>query len=425
MTDTITARLDDPGAARDAGRQKMQWAREHMPILAALREEFRANQPFAGERIGMAMHVEAKTAVLAELLAEGGAEVAITGCNPLSTHDDVSAALDAHENVVSYAERGVDDDAYYAAIEAVIDHEPTITVDDGMDLIAAVHEDYPELIDTIVGGCEETTTGVHRLRSMDADGALDYPVFAVNDTPMKRLFDNVHGTGESALASIAMTTNLSYAGKTVVVGGYGDCGKGLAKKAAGQNARVIVTEVEPRRALEAHMEGYDVMPMQEAAAEGDVFVTTTGNRDVITREDFEVMEDGVLLANAGHFDVEIDLDALSELAVDTVEVRDGVRAYEMPDGRQLNVLAEGRLVNLATPVALGHPVEVMDQSFGVQAVCVRELVESGDEYDPGVHDVPDDLDREVAEIKLAAEGVEYDDLTDEQAEYMDSWQHGT
>lgn len=403
----------------------MDWAREHMPILASLREEFTESQPFAGEVIGMAMHVEAKTAVLAELLAEGGAEVAITGCNPLSTHDDVSAALDAHETVTSYAERGVDDDAYYAAMEAVIEHEPTITVDDGMDLIAAIHEDYPELIDTIVGGCEETTTGVHRLRAMDDDGALEYPVFAVNDTPMKRLFDNVHGTGESVLASIAMTTNLSYAGKTVVVGGYGDCGRGVAKKAAGQNARVIVTEVDARRALEAHMEGYEVMPMHEAAKEGEVFVTTTGNRDVITAEDFEVMQDGVLLANAGHFDVEIDLVALEEMAAEVTEPRDGIEAYVMPDGRELNVLAEGRLVNLATPVALGHPVEVMDQSFGVQAVCVRELVESGDAYEAGVHEVPDDLDREVAEIKLDAEGVAFDDLSEAQAEYMGSWQHGT
>ncbi len=419
----------------------MDWAREHMPILASLREEFAESQPFAGEVIGMAMHVEAKTAVLAELLADGGAEVAITGCNPLSTHDDVSAALDAHENVTSYAERGVDDDAYYAAMEAVIEHEPSITVDDGMDLIAAIHEDYPELIDTIVGGCEETTTGVHRLRAMDEDGALEYPVFAVNDTPMKRLFDNVHGTGESALASIAMTTNLSYAGKTVVVGGYGDCGRGVAKKASGQNARVIVTEVDARRALEAHMEGYEVMPMQEAATEGDVFITTTGNRDVITREDFQNMQDGVLLANAGHFDVEIDLVALEEMAAEVTQPRDGIEAYVMPDGRELNVLAEGRLVNLATPVALGHPVEVMDQSFGVQAVCVRELVESAErssaeessgdepreseEYAPGVHDVPDDLDREVAEIKLAAEGVAFDDLSEAQAEYMGSWQHGT
>ncbi|MFB6224474.1 MAG: adenosylhomocysteinase [Haloarcula sp.] len=425
MTTPISEQLDDLDAARDSGRKKMDWAVQHMPICGALRDQFEADQPFAGERIGMAMHVEAKTAVLAELLAIGGAEVAITGCNPLSTHDDVSAALDAVDGVTSYAERGVDDEEYYEAIEAVIDHEPTITVDDGMDLVAAIHEDHPELIDTIVGGAEETTTGVHRLRAMDEDGELDYPVFAVNDTPMKRLFDNVHGTGESSLASIAMTTNLSWAGKTVVVAGYGYCGKGVAKKAAGQNAEVIVTEVEPRRALEAHMEGYDVKPMADAAAEGDVFITTTGNRDVIVEEHFEAMQDGVLLANAGHFDVEIDLDALSDLAADTYESRDGVQTYEMADGRRLNVLAEGRLVNLATPVALGHPVEVMDQSFGIQAVCVRELVANGDDYEAGVHAVPDRLDKEVAEIKLEAEGVDFDSLTDAQAEYMDSWQHGT
>jgi adenosylhomocysteinase len=403
----------------------MDWARQHMPILAALRESFERDRPLEGERVGMAMHVEAKTAVLAELLAAGGAEVAITGCNPLSTHDDVSAALDAVEGVTSYAERGVDDDAYYDAMHAVVGHEPTITVDDGGDLVFLLHEEYPELIETVVGGCEETTTGVHRLRAMAEDGALEYPMFAVNDTPMKRLFDNVHGTGESALASIAMTTNLSWAGKTVVVAGFGHCGKGVARKASGQNADVVVTEVEPRRALEAHMEGYDVLPMAEAASEGDVFVTTTGNRDVIVGEHFDAMQDGVVLANAGHFDVEIDLDALEGKAVDSYEAREGVTAYEMPDGRRLNVLAEGRLVNLATPVALGHPVEVMDQSFGIQAVAVRELVERGETYDAGVHDVPDDLDREVAEIKLEAEGVAYDSLTDDQREYMDSWQHGT
>ncbi|WP_267641608.1 adenosylhomocysteinase [Haloarchaeobius amylolyticus] len=422
---TITEQLDDPEPTQEEGRRKMDWARQHMPILNALREEYEAEQPFAGQRIGMAMHVEAKTANLVELLADGGAEVAITGCNPLSTHDDVSAALDTHENITSYAKRGVDDDEYYEAIKAVIDIDPTITVDDGMDMVAAIHEDYPELIDTIVGGCEETTTGVHRLRAMDDDGALKYPVFAVNDTPMKTLFDNVHGTGESSLATIAMTTNLSWAGKDVVVAGYGYCGKGVAKKAAGQNANVIVTEVEPRRALEAHMEGYEVKPMEEAAEVGDVFITTTGNRDVITAEHFERMQDGVLLANAGHFDIEINLDQLDDMAVDRYEARDGVEAYEMADGRRLNVLAEGRLVNLAAPLALGHPVEVMDQSFGVQAVCVRELVENGEEYEAGVHDVPDELDKEVAEIKLAAEGVEFDALTDEQREYMGSWEHGT
>ena len=423
MTAPISERLDDPDAARAEGRRKIDWVRQHMPILSSVRERFEAEQPLAGERIGMAMHVEAKTAALVEVLAAGGAEVAITGCNPLSTHDDVSAALDAVEGVTSYAERGVDDEAYYAAIEAVIGHEPTITVDDGGDMVFAIHEDYPELLETVVGGCEETTTGVHRLRAMDADGALEYPMFAVNDTPTKRLFDNVHGTGESALAAIAMTTNLSWAGKTVVVAGYGYCGKGVAKKASGQNADVVVTEVDPRRALEAHMEGYDVMPMAEAAAEGDVFVTTTGNRDVIVEEHFEVMEDGAVLANAGHFDVEIDVEGLADMAVDSYEARDGVQAYELADGRRLHVLAEGRLVNLAAPVALGHPVEVMDQSFGVQALCVEELLEG--EYEPGVHDVPDAVDREVADIKLDAEGVGYDSLSDAQREYMDSWQHGT
>ncbi|WEL20191.1 adenosylhomocysteinase [Halorhabdus sp. BNX81] len=425
MSQPISERVDDPAAMEESGRRKIDWAREHMPIMAALREEFEREQPLSGETIGMAMHVEATTAVLTEALAAGGAEVAITGCNPLSTHDDVSVALDAHDAITSYAERGVEDDAYYGAIDAVLSHEPTITIDDGADLVFRVHEEYPELIDSIVGGCEETTTGVHRLRSMDDDDALEYPMFAVNDTPMKRLFDNVHGTGEASLVSIELTTNLSIAGKTVVVGGFGQCGKGVAMKARGMNADVVVTEVEPRAALEAHMEGFRVMPMVEAASEGDLFVTTTGNRDVITREDFEEMKDGAVLANAGHFDVEIDLETLEDMAEEVFEARDGVRAYELSDGRQVNVLAEGRLVNLASPVAEGHPVEVMDQSFAIQAVSAREMVENGEEYGAGVHNVPDELDKEVAEIKLDAEGVEIDELTPEQREYMDSWQHGT
>ena len=403
----------------------MAWARQHMPIMRSIGEAFAAQTPLAGETVAMAMHVEAKTAVLTEVLAEAGAEVAITGCNPLSTHDDVSAALDAVEGITSYAKHDVNDDDYYAAIEATIGHEPTITVDDGGDLVMAIHEEYPELIDSIVGGCEETTTGVHRLRSMDDDGALNYPMFAVNDTPMKRLFDNVHGTGEATLSNIAMTTNLSFASKTVVVAGYGYCGRGVAKKAEGQNAHVVVTEVEPRRALEAHMEGYEVCTMAEAAEKGDVFVTTTGNRDVITAEHFERMSDGVVLANAGHFNVEIDLDGLDDLAETRQEVREGVEEFRMPNGRRINVLADGRLVNLASPVAMGHPVEVMDQSFGVQAVCVREMVENSGEYGPGVHEVPDALDREVAKIKLDAEGVDIDELSDDQREYMESWQHGT
>jgi adenosylhomocysteinase len=423
--DPISDRLEDVESAVASGRAKIDWAFEHMPILQSLRREFEAEQPFEGYTIGMALHVEAKTAALVETLAAAGAEVAITGCNPLSTHDDVSVALDAHENITSYAEHGVDDDAYYEAIESVIAHEPSVTVDDGGDLVFRIHEEHPELIDSILGGTEETTTGVHRLRAMDADEALEYPVIAVNDTPMKRLFDNVHGTGEASLSSIAMTTNLSWAGKTVVVGGFGHCGRGVAKKAAGQNAKVVVTEIDPRRALEAHMEGYEVMPMDEAAAEGDVFITTTGNRDVITREHFEAMQDGAVLANAGHFDVEINLEDLEDLSVSQREAREGIQEYELPDGRRINVLAEGRLVNLATPISLGHPVEVMDQSFAVQAVSVRELVEEQEGYEPGVHEVPDDLDREVAEIKLAAEGIEIDQLSAEQQAYLESWQHGT
>ncbi|MFB6133506.1 MAG: adenosylhomocysteinase [Halanaeroarchaeum sp.] len=421
----ISDRLDDVETARADGRTKIDWAFEHMPILQSLREDYQAEQPFDGVTVGMALHVEAKTAALVETLAAGGAEVAITGCNPLSTHDDVSAALDANDAIASYAKHGAEDDEYYAAIEAVIAHDPDVTVDDGGDLVFRIHEEHPDRIDGIVGGTEETTTGVHRLRAMDEDDALEYPVVAVNDTPMKRLFDNVHGTGESALASIAMTTNLSWAGKTVVVAGYGHCGRGVAKKAAGQNAHVVVTEVDARRALEAHMEGYEVTTMAEAAEEGDVFVTTTGNRDVITREHFESMQDGAVLANAGHFDVEINLDDLADLATAERDARDGIREYELPDGRRINVLAEGRLVNLATPVSLGHPVEVMDQSFAVQAVSVRELLQNADDYDAGVHKVPDDLDREVAEIKLAAEGVEFDTLSEEQADYLQSWQHGT
>ncbi len=419
--ETITTRLDDP--EREAGERKLDWAREHMPILAALRERFETEQPLAGERVGMAMHVEAKTGVLVELLAAAGAEVTITGCNPLSTQDDVSAALDARPGISSYARHDVDDEEYYGALDAVARVEPTVTVDDGCDLVTLLHDEYPDLLDTVVGGCEETTTGVHRLRAMDDDGALRYPVFAVNDTPTKRLFDNVHGTGESVLANVAMTTNLTVAGKTVVVAGYGHCGRGVARKAEGWDAHVVVTEVDSRKALEAHMDGHEVLPMAEAAAEGDLFVTTTGNRDVIVDEHLDRMRDGAVLANAGHFDVEVDVDGLADRAVARREVRPGVEEFELSDGRRLHLLAEGRLVNLAGPLSMGHPVEVMDQSFGVQALCVRELVEGA--YGAGVHDVPDAVDREVARVKLDAEGVEHDELTDAQAAYLDSWRHGT
>jgi adenosylhomocysteinase len=394
-----------------------------MPIVATLRERFEAEQPLDGERVGMAMHVEAKTGVLVELLAAGGAEVAITGCNPLSTQDDVSAALDARPTITSYARNDVADDEYYGALDAVARAEPTVTVDDGCDLVTLMHDEYSDLLSTVVGGCEETTTGVHRLRAMDDDDALRYPVFAVNDTPTKRLFDNVHGTGESVLSNVAMTTNLTVAGKTVVVAGYGHCGRGVARKAEGWDAHVVVTEVDSRKALEAYMDGHEVLPMAEAAAEGDLFVTTTGNRDVIVDDHFDRMRDGAILANAGHFDVEVDVDELADRAVARREVRPGVEEFELADGRRLHLLAEGRLVNLAGPLSMGHPVEVMDQSFGVQALCVRELVEGA--YEAGVHDVPDAVDREVARVKLDAEGVAHDDLTATQRDYLDSWQHGT
>jgi adenosylhomocysteinase len=419
---SIRERVDEYESLVRSGRRKIEWARQHMPILDALRSTFRENRPLAGQRLGMAMHLETKTAVLVETLVAGGAEVAITGCDPLTTEDDVSAALDAQEGVTSYGRRDTGEERFHDALRAVLAFDPTLTIDDGCNLVALAHEERPDLVETVLGGCEETTTGVHRLHALADDGVLEYPVFAVNDTPMKTLFDNVHGTGESTMSHLAMMTNLSITGKTVVVGGYGYCGTGVAKKAAGMNADVIVTEVDERRGLEAHMEGYDVMPMAEAAKEGDVFVTTTGNRDVITREHFESMADGAVLANAGHFDVEIDLDALSDLAVDERRVREGVVEYETPDGRRLNVLASGRLVNLAGPDSMGHPIEVIDQSFGMQAICTRELVANGEEYAPGVHDVPDALDREVARIKLDAEGIEIDDLTGAQREYMDSWE---
>jgi len=420
----ITDRVDDPGSLREAGDRKLDWARQHMPVCDTLRAEFERDEPLAGERVGVAMHVEAKTGVLVELLAVGGAEVSITGCNPLSTQTDVSVALDAVPGVTSYAAHDVDDEEYYGALAAVAEFGPTVTVDDGCDLVTLLHDEYPDLLADVTGGCEETTTGVDRLRAMAADRALNYPVFAVNDTPTKRLFDNVHGTGESVLANVAMTTNLTIAGKTVVVAGYGHCGRGVASKAAGMDAHVVVTEVDPRRALEAHMDGHEVLPMVEAAGAGDLFVTTTGNRDVISRESFERMRDGAVLANAGHFDVEIDLDGLDDLAVGRREVRPGVEEYELPDGRRLHVLAAGRLVNLAGPLSMGHPAEVMDQSFGVQALCVRRLVEDPP-AEPGVHDVPDALDRRVATVKLDAEGVRHDDLTDAQRDYLDSWEHGT
>jgi adenosylhomocysteinase len=405
------------------GRKKMDWARQYMPVLGAIRERFEAQRPLEGVRIGMALHVEAKTAVLVETLAAGGAEVHITGCNPLSTQDDVAEALNDIAGVHCYAQRACAVDDYYAAIDKVLDAHPTVTIDDGMDLIHRLHTERRDLLEGIVGGCEETTTGIHRLRSMAADGKLEFPVIAVNDTPMKRFFDNVHGTGESALASIMITTNSLIGGKAFVVAGYGYCGRGLARMAHGLGARVIVTEVDPRRALEAHMDGYSVMPMENAAREGDIFVTTTGNTSILTGTHFPLMKDGAILSNAGHFNVEIDIPWLEEHA-SAHEQRDGIDTYVI-NGRHINVLAEGRLVNLATPKGMGHPIEVMDLSFALQALCTEYIHKNGADLTGGVYEVPEAIDTSVASIKLRSLGISIDTLTDEQCTYMNSWDIGT
>ncbi len=407
----------------DSGEKKMTWARQYMPVLSSIREDFVREQPFRGMRIGMALHVEAKTACLVETLAAGGAVVYITGCNPLSTQDDVAAALGRVPGVHCYAKRGATTEEYYAAIDKVLDAHPRVTIDDGMDLIHRLHTARTELLPDVIGGCEETTTGVHRLRAMAGECKLNFPVIAVNDTPMKRFFDNVHGTGESALSAIMLTTNMLIAGKAVVVAGYGFCGRGLARKLHGLGARVIVTEVDPRRALEAYMDGFMVMPMEKAAEIGEIFITTTGNTSVITSSHFPKMRNGVVLANAGHFNVEIDIQWLEKHAR-AVTRRDGIDSYRV-DKKDIHVLAEGRLVNLAIPKGMGHPIEVMDLSFALQALCARHIVVHGRSLQPGVYDVPMEIDDLVARKKLACLSVAIDELTPAQTEYMSGWNIGT
>jgi len=396
------------------GMQKIEWARQYMPVLEAIRERFSKEHPLRGTRIGMALHVEAKTANLVAALVSGGAEVFITGCNPLSTQDDVASALNSMDGVECYAKRGASVDEYYAAIDRVLDAEPDVTVDDGMDLIHRIHTKRTELIPKVIGGCEETTTGVHRLRAMARDQQLLFPVIAVNDTPMKRFFDNVHGTGESALTAIMATTNVLMAGKCVVVAGYGYCGRGLARKLHGLGARVIVTEIDPRRALEAHMDGFLVMPMDEAASLGDIFVTVTASIDVVTKQHFERMKDGAVICNAGHFNREIDLDTLESMAVQKTETRCSVTRYVLPDGKSLHVLANAALVNIAA--GDGHPIEIMDMSFSLQALGAEYLAKNRG-LPARVYIVPDDLDQEVASLKLASFGAAIDRETEAQRRY--------
>jgi adenosylhomocysteinase len=406
-----------------SGKLKIEWAAQYMPVLAAIRKQFVKEKPFAGMTIGMALHVEAKTANLVSTLAAGGAEVHITGCNPLSTQDDVADALNHIKNVHCYAKRACTVEEYYAAIDSVLDADPVITIDDGMDLIHYIHTKRRDLLKKVIGGCEETTTGIHRLRAMAADRKLEFPVIAVNDTPMKRFFDNVHGTGESALTSIMITTNTLIAGKYFVVAGYGYCGRGLAKKAHGLGAKVVVTEIDPRRALEAHMDGFMVMSMDEAAAIGDIFVTTTGNVAVIAAKHFRKLKNGAILANAGHFNVEIDIGWLHKNADKTVR-RDGIETF-MLKGKSVHVLAEGRLVNLATPKGMGHPIEVMDLSFALQALCALHIAKHGKKMKGGVYEVPQEIDIQVANLKLSSLGLSIDTLSQEQKKYSCSWDIGT
>jgi adenosylhomocysteinase len=407
----------------NSGKLKIEWAAQYMPVLAAIRKQFEKEKPFTGMTIGMALHVEAKTANLVSTLAAGGATVHITGCNPLSTQDDVAEALNDVKNVHCYAKRACTVDEYYAAIDKVLDAKPVITIDDGMDLIHYIHTKRRDLIKKVIGGCEETTTGIHRLRAMAAEGKLEFPVIAVNDTPMKRFFDNVHGTGESALSSIMITTNTLIAGKFFVVAGYGFCGRGLAKKAHGLGAKVVVTEIDPRRALEAHMDGFMVMSMDEAAAIGDIFVTTTGNVAVIGAKHFKKLKNGAILSNAGHFNVEIDIEWLHKNA-DKVIQHDGIETFVLGK-KTVHVLAEGRLVNLATPKGMGHPIEVMDLSFALQALCTCHIAKTGKKMKGGVYEVPNEIDVQVANLKLSSLGLSIDTLTKEQQKYSCSWDIGT
>ena len=407
----------------NSGKLKIDWAAQYMPVLAAIKKQFVKKKPFAGMTIGMALHVEAKTANLVSTLAAGGAHVHITGCNPLSTQDDVAEALNHVKGVHCYAKRACSVEEYYGAIERVLDASPAITIDDGMDLIHYIHTKRRDLLNNIIGGCEETTTGIHRLRAMAAEGKLEFPVIAVNDTPMKRFFDNVHGTGESALSSIMITTNALIAGKYVVVAGYGFCGRGLARKAHGLGAKVIITEVDPRRALEAHMDGFLVMPMDKAAETGDIFITTTGNTRVINARHFKTLKDGAILSNAGHFNVEIDMDYLVKNAQRVIQ-RDGIETFILK-GKSIHVLAEGRLVNLATPKGMGHPIEVMDLSFALQALCARYIAENGRNLDRGVYEVPPDIDEQVARLKLSSLGLAIDEMSEDQKAYLCSWDIGT
>ncbi|MCL6500062.1 MAG: adenosylhomocysteinase [Firmicutes bacterium] len=410
-------------ALAPSGVLRVEWADGQMPVLRRIRERFARERPLEGVRVAACLHVTTETANLVRTLVAGGAQVALCASNPLSTQDDVAAALVVEYGVPTFAVRGEDRDTYYRHIQQVLDTRPHLTLDDGADLVTTLHRERTDVLPGVRGGTEETTTGVVRLRAMARSGALRYPIVAVNDAKTKHWFDNRYGTGQSAVDGILRATNVLLAGRTVVVCGYGSCGRGVAARARGMGAHVLVTEVDPLAALEAVMDGFPVVPMAEAARRGEVFVTVTGNRDVIRREHFEVMRDGAVLANAGHFDVEIDVVGLRALSTRTRRVREHVEEFTLPDGRRLYLLAEGRLVNLAA--AEGHPAAVMDMSFANQALCVEWLVRSAGELAPQVYPVPEEIDRQVAALKLEAMGVRIDQLTPEQRRYLESWEEGT
>ncbi len=406
------------------GRLRIEWAEREMPVLRLIRERFEKEKPLQGVRLSACLHITTETANLARTLQAGGAEVVLTASNPLSTQDDVAAALVSYYEIPVYAIKGEDNETYYKHLHAALDHRPQLTMDDGADLVSTLHKERSDLIPNVIGGTEETTTGVIRLRAMAKDGVLRYPIVAVNDALTKHLFDNRYGTGQSTLDGVIRATNVLIAGKTVVVAGYGWCSRGIAMRAKGLGGNVIVTEVRPMRALEAVMDGYRVMPMHEAAPQGDIFVTSTGDINVIDRRHFEVMKDNAIVANSGHFNLEINIPALEEMAVAPPRrVRPFVDEYRLPDGRHIYLLAEGRLVNLSA--AEGHPSAVMDMSFANQALCAEYMLHHADELERTVYAVPEDIDQEIARLKLRAMGIEIDTLTPEQEHYLASWEEGT
>ena len=407
----------------DGGRRRIDWSERDMPVLRSIRARFADERPLEGMRVVACLHVTTETANLARTLAAGGAQVALCASNPLSTQDDVAASLVQHDEIAVFAIHGEDNETYYRHLNQALDTKPHLTMDDGADTVSVIHSDRPDLAETILGGTEETTTGVIRLRAMEEDGVLLYPIVAVNDANTKHFFDNRYGTGQSTLDGIIRATNKLIAGTAFVVCGYGWCGRGLAMRARGLGASVIVTEVEPLKALEAVMDGYRVMPMAEAAPIGDIFCTVTGDTSVIRGEHFEMMKDGAIVANSGHFNVELSLDELADLAEERTIRREHVEEFRLKDGRCINVLSEGRLVNLAA--AEGHPASVMDMSFANQALCSEYLVKNAENLGKKVHPVPTAIDDGIARLKLEAMGIHIDHLTPEQERYLSSWEEGT